>query len=184
MIYLFTVGMSLSGKSWLVDKIQESFPKRFAVVDSRNIHDMLNKIGPFIDDNSTSGPSYDLRQKFTKEIRTLLIKLFAENNIDIIQDSCNLEKKARQERTSAVRKVVPNVKTILIYVNTSKEVIKSRAIKEDRKENKTVWQDLYNKQLEKFEIPSKDEADFFIEYNGKDWEPVIAEISKILNNGI
>jgi len=184
MIYLFTVGMSLSGKSWLVAKIEKSFPNRFVVVDTRNIHDMLNKMGPFIDDNSPSGPSYDLRERFTKEIRILLIKLFAKNNIEIIQDSCNLEKKARQERVLAIKEILPSVKTILIFVNTDKGTIKSRAIEEDRKENNTIWQDLYNKQLKRFEIPSKNEADYYIEYNGKDWKPVIKEISKILDNKV
>ncbi len=184
MIYLFTVGLSLSGKSWLVEKIKERFPKSFITIESRSIHDMLNTIEPFQDDNSPKGSSYELRQEFTKEIRELLIKLFAKEGLNIIQDSCNLKKEERQRRVLAVREIVPDVKIFLIFVDTHKKEIERRANDLDKEKGNGVWKDLFIKQIEEFDIPTKEEADFFIHYNGKDWESVIEKISQVLEDEV
>lgn len=184
MYYLFTVGFSLSGKTWLVNKIKERYPKRFETVETRSIHDFLNTMEAFKDDNTISGGSYGLRQEATFEIRKGLISLFAKNGINIIQDSCNQVNKDRQERLDLVKSVIKDVKTVLIFVNTGINVIEKRADDEDRKligqGKPAAWRDLIEKQKERMEIPSKDEVDLFIEYDGSNWGEVLKKLDKIL----
>jgi len=184
MIYLYTVGLSLSGKTWLVEKIKEAFPNKFAVIKSRSIHDMLNSMQPFKDDNSVDGESYEMRGEFTKEIRMLLIELFAKEGIDIIQDSCNLKKEERLRRVEGVKGIVPQVKTVLIYVDTDQEIVKERAKKEDDKNGNTIWMELFNKQIDEIEVPESSDANHFIHYDGSNWSEVIEEISRMVEDGV
>ncbi|MCC7290105.1 hypothetical protein IT417_02560 [bacterium] len=183
--YLFTVGYSLSGKTWLVDKIKGSFPGKFESVETRSMHDFLNTMDLFKDDNTVDGTSYEIRQEATYELRKTMIEFLAKKAVNIIQDSGNQIKKDRQERVGAVKDVVEYVKTILIFVNPDMKVIEKRAIEADKRlveEGKLeTWVKLIEKQKERMEVPTTSEADYFLEYNGNDWESVISKLKNILN---
>lgn len=184
MYYIFTVGLSLSGKTWLVKKIKERFPRQFEVIETRAIHDYLNTMDLWKDDNTVEGKSYELRQKATKAIRKSLIEVFGREGISLIQDSSNLIAKDRAERLAVVKDANPNIKSVLIFVNTDKQIVEGRAKKDDallKKDGyKEAWYDLYLKQIERFEVPNKEEADYFIEYDGKNWESVLKKLEEIM----
>jgi hypothetical protein len=182
--YIFTVGLSLSGKTWLINKIKKRYPRKFEVIETKAIHDYLNTMDIWKDDNTVHGESYELRQEATKVIRDSLVKVFSKREINLIQDSCNLLARDRAERLKSVKKIARKARSILIYVNPERKVIEGRAKREDAKllkeGDRAAWHDLYLKQVEHFEKPGKKEANYFIEYDGKDWQSVIKKLERIV----
>lgn len=184
-IYLMMTGYSLSGKTFLVNKIIKKFPKTFYIIDTRSIHDYLNKYDIFLDDNAINGRAYNMRQDATDTIQRDLITVITKNGYSIVHDSCNRIKKEREETLKLVKEKSPDIKTVIIYVNTGQDIVKKRSQELDKKvieieKKEPVWEKLIDKQIETYEKPSKDECDYYLEYNGKNEAEIISSLSDIL----
>ncbi len=181
---MFT-GLSLSGKTWVFKKIEEKFPNRFFPLDSRSLHDYLNQFEVFKDDNTIEGRAFVMRQEATDSIQRDIVGVIAKHGYCIAHASCNRSEKDRRERLEEVKKLNPEIKTVILYVNTPKEIVLDRAKKEDVRlislGKSPAWVDLFNKQVETYEPPKKDESDFLLEFNGDNLEDVIEKIKEILS---
>ena len=180
-------GFTHSGKSYLAEKIANSFPYlQFNIVNSEAIHNFLNSTYPvFQDDNTIKGKSFNIRQETTKNIQKELIKTFAKYNINTIIDSCNSTLKKRKTLIDTVKSANPDIKTIIIYVSTPENVILERLQDSDRKNiskgEKPAWVDLYLKvQKPNFEKPTETEADFLIIHKGK-LDETLNYLKKVIN---
>jgi gluconate kinase len=184
-IFLMMVGYSLSGKTTIVKQIIEKYPKKFFVIDSRRIHDYLNTIDIFQDDNSITGPAYKLRQESTDSIQNALLISLGKNGISIISNSCNQVKRERREKISLLKNLVPNMKSVILFVYPNENIVLERAKKEDEalivQGKKPVWIDLHNEQIKRMEFPTKEEANFLLEYNGNNIEEILLQLEKIVN---
>ncbi|MCK9368922.1 ATP-binding protein [Candidatus Dojkabacteria bacterium] len=184
-IFLMMVGYSLSGKTTIVKQIAQRYPKRFFVLDTRPIHDYLNTIDIFQDDNSVNGPAYQLRQDSTDAIQDALLSTIGKKGISVISNSCNQVKKERKERLSLMKRLVPNMKSVILFVYPNENLVLERAKKEDEalivQGKKPVWMDLHKKQIERMEFPTKEEANYLLEYNGNNLEEILSELEKIIN---
>lgn len=181
---MFT-GLSLSGKTWLFNKINSKFQNRFFPLDSRSIHDYLNQFDVFKDDNTVEGRAYIMRQEATDSIQRDIVGVIAKHGYNIAHDSCNRLKKDRKDRLDQVIKLNPELKTVIIYVNTDREIILNRAKDEDLRLEKLgkpkAWEELFKKQNETYEPPSKDECNYLLEFNGSNEGEILAELEKILS---
>ncbi len=184
-IYLMFTGLSLSGKTWLFNKIQEKFPNVFFPLDSRSIHDYLNQFEVFQDDMSVDGRAYKMRQEATDTFQKDIVSVIAQNGYSIAHDSCNRVKKDREERLNLVKKLSPGIKTALLYVNPPRKSVLESAKREDAgliaKGRDGVWVNLYNKQIETYEQPDINEADHFFEFDGSNEKDVLKFLGNILN---
>lgn len=184
-IYLMFTGLSLSGKTRLFKKIDEEFPKRFFPLDSRSIHDYLNQFEIFKDGNTVDGSSFVMRQEATDALQKELVGVITKHGFSIAHDSCNRLEKDRRERLEGVKKLIPGLKTVILYVNTPKEIVLERAIKEDQRlkslGNPPAWEELYNKQVQTYEKPNNNESEYLIEFNGKNLDEVLNTLKDILS---
>lgn len=178
-------GLSLSGKTFLANKIVDKYPNMFFPMDSRSIHTYLNQFEVFKDDNSIKGKSYEMREKMTNAFQKDIINIISEYGHSIMHDSCNRKVEERESTFKLVKSINPDVKTLLVYVNPEREIIKSRAIEEDKqlikKGNKAVWEELFNKQVESFDVPDSSETDFFFESDGNNVDELLGYLGNILS---
>ena len=181
------VGFSGSGKSTVTTKIKEAFPGVLNRIETNQIHDFVNQTFPesFNDDLTITGESYELRQKTTKAIQKSLFEIFIKEKRSVIIDSCNLDKGQREKILSSAKKLNPNIKTILIYVKIEEKELLNLLIKSDDRYKeegiKPTWVDLYEKiQKDKFEKPTKSEADYYIKYTRDNISEVIAKLKEII----
>jgi hypothetical protein len=185
-IFLMTVGFSLSGKTTIVNKILEKYKNHFFVIDSKSIHDYLNmQYEIFRDDNTVNGKMYQTRQDATDLIQLDLLRLMIEGNYPIIKDSGNHMKTERTEQFEIVKKSANNIKTVLLFVNPTNEELQKTIDDSDKaliaKGELPVWRDLFEKvQKKRMDVPTRDEADFFIEYNRHNDSEVFKNIDDIL----
>lgn len=179
-----TVGFSRSGKSTLVKAITQKYPKRFFVIDTNSIHDFLNKNEIFQDDMSIKGEAFELRKSMTDKIQRLMVSEMIIKGYSIISDSCSQVRNERRERINQIKEINKDMKVAIIHVNTPMEMIMKRATEEDdalrQQGRKPVWEDLIKMQQKRIELPSKDEADYLIEYDGFDSDKVLKELEPIL----
>lgn len=132
-IYLMMSRYSLSGKTYLVDKLIKKFPKTFYIIDTRSLHDYLNKYDIFLDDNTVEGRAYQMRQEATDAIQKELISVITKNGYSIIHDSCNRKKNERFDTLKLVKEKSPGIETVIIYVNTGKDIVRKRSDVLDKK---------------------------------------------------
>jgi len=182
-------GFSLSGKTFLAEKIEKRFPKTFVIIDSRAILDFLNDKFPlFQDDNTVYGPSYDIRQKASVAIRRAFLDTIVGEGYSIISDSCNSTVEKRQKILKEIKKTTPKVKTIIIHVDISEEKLLKRLKKFDGEKvkngEKPAWVNLYTEiQKKQFEKPTKSEADVLINYIAGEEEKVLRQLEEIMKVG-
>lgn len=187
--YIITVGYSLSGKTTLIKKLDlvfKSYNFPIFYVDTRSIHDYLNKnYQIFQDDNSVNSKNYKLRQDATDGIQQALLKAMLDNGYNVLKDSCNLSLDDRQKQYQIVRKINSEIKIVMIYANPIEKDLIRNIQKCDTEliENKKapVWLDLYEKQKKRINIPSKEEVDIFIEYNWQNYEEVEKKIINFIS---
>ena len=179
------VGYSLSGKTTIVNLIKQRYPKKFIVLDTRGIHDYLNTIDIFQDGNSIDGSAYQLRQDSTDAIQNAMISVLGRNGICVILNSCNQVKRERKEKISLMKSLVPKMKSVILFVYPNEKVVLERIKKEDdalvAQKREPVWMALHKKQIERMEFPTKEEANFLLEYNGNNLEEILSEVEKIIN---
>jgi len=179
------VGYSLSGKNTLTSKIVKKFPKSFFVLSTRSIHDYLNTNEIFQDDYSVEGESYKLREECSDAIGNSLLTVLGKHNLSVISNSCNQVQKERKERIDTIKNLIPDLQTVILFVNPKEEVLLKRIKKEDdalrEQSRKPVWEELYKKQITRMEVPTKEEADVFIEYNCENDTEVLESLGKIIN---
>ena len=188
-VFIMMNGFSLSGKTHLAKKIEKKFPKIFARVDSTTIHNFPNKNYPiFKDDNTIKGYSYDLRHKTTKAVHNTLIETLLKEGVSVILDSCNSKKEKRQKLLEMAKGINKEIKTIIISVNIPEKELYKRLRRYDRKNikngEKPAWVDLYeNIQKRDFEIPTKKEADYLLNYKSGQEEKILGKLSQIIERG-
>jgi hypothetical protein len=180
------VGFSLSGKTKIIKKILKKYPKKFFVIDTRSIHDYLNKQYDLFQDNNTVDESiYKTRQRATDAMQLELLKVMVEDGFSIIKDSCNQVRADRKKQFEIVKSINPKIKTVILYVNPSEKELLETISKYDqkllKKGQKPTWIDLYQKvQKERMQIPTRAEADFFIEFDRHNEKSVLSEIESIV----
>ena len=178
-VFILMNGYSKSGKTTLVNKILETFPKVFVSIDTTKIHDFLNHNYPiFQDDQSITGNAYDLRDKTTKAMQKTMQNTLLKEGVSYIDDSCNSKLEKRQEILSSVRSLKPNIVTMIISVQISEiELLKRLQTLDDEAEsrgNKRVWVELYEKvQKPATVVPTAQEANHDKE--------ILDKIRKVLN---
>ena len=178
------VGYSLAGKTTIVKTITDKHPKKFFVINTRPIHDFLNTIDIFQDGNSIEGSAYNLRQESTDAIQNALLGVLGKNGISVVLNSCNQVKSERKEKISLMKRLVPGMKSVILFVYPNEKIVLERIKKEDdglvAQGREPVWMDLHKKQLERMEFPTKYEANYLLEYNGENLEQILSELEKIM----
>jgi uridine kinase len=187
-IFLMTVGFSLSGKTTIINKILEQFPKRFFTIDTRSIHDYLNqKYDLFLDNNTIDEPIFKTRQRATDAMQRELLRVMIEDGFSIIKDSCNQVREERKVQFELAKSINPEIKTLILYVNPKEsELLKTIAEYDNRlleKGEKPAWMDLYEKvQKTRLEMPTKDESEYFVEYNRDNEKSVLEQINNLIKS--
>jgi predicted kinase len=159
------VGYSLSGKTHVVQHHPRL--RTFTQVSSRNIHDLLNdRLRWMRDDRSIKGRAYWPRQVLTRIIRDRVLERLMRSGMNIVHDSCNLERQRRVQLISQARR--HGYRAIVIHVACSEDRQLGRLRSADNAKlirgETSTWQKLYSEiQVPRFECPRSDEADGLIE---------------------
>ncbi|KRT67558.1 MAG: hypothetical protein XU08_C0002G0117 [candidate division WWE3 bacterium CSP1-7] len=164
-VLVVMVGMSLSGKTTLVDRHPQL--RWCWQIRTRDIHNLLNRYLDFLrDDNSVRGRAYWVRQFLTERVREEVLRRALQRGIPIVLDSCHLTRKKRLARYRLAKRYGYHV--VIVFVECPWMTLLSRATEADHlsiaRGGKRVWKDLIRQQVKVFEppIPNPDEADQLI----------------------
>lgn len=164
---IMTVGKTHSGKTTFGKKIAKQF-KHVCLLDSDEIAEFLKDKYPdlytkdFVKDSNELASGYYLKQIVLLDIYKQSLK----TNLLIISTSANSTKKIRTEARRLAKK--SGRKLIMVYFNLPETLLVSR-IKESKRSQKCLYHSknfidlLVNKQKQRFEVPNKREADYFLE---------------------
>ena len=172
-------GLPAAGKStlsvWLSKKLEISHIR----TDSLREYLIKNVYYYKDEDHSYSSPRIKSVNRLATIFRDSMIKELLQEGESIIVDAIGKSKAKRKKRLAIVKKVSTKIETVIIYVNTTENKVLKRL--KDRKVGKK-WVETYEKRWkQEYDIPSQNEAEHFIIYDGKNKDKILKELKKIVH---
>lgn len=182
---IMTVGKTHSGKTTFGKKLAKKL-KYVCLLDSDEIAEFLKDKYPDLYDKDFAKDSNELASGYCLKRMVLLdiYKQALKTKLPIISTSANSTKKIRTEARNLAKK--SGRKLVMVYFNLPETLLINR-IKESKRSQKCLYHSknfidlLVNKQKQRFEIPNKREADYFLEItNEASGVKAFKEIMKLL----
>lgn len=154
------VGMSKSGKTWLVEHspILNSFFK----IQTNLVHKLLRQKFSVFRDETVGTSTYWLFQYLTKYIESRVLQAALEESFAVVIDGCNLAEKQRSIwRALALQH---GYKTMIILLDCPSDTLHERiaqaASEQEAAGRAVTWLDVYRQQKLNFVLPKPAESDF------------------------